>query len=58
MNSVILTKKQVCLIAEAIEKYKLDQIKIDLNNSNGIGPVMTIEVGNSEKIDITDVSNW
>jgi len=58
MNSIILTKKQVWLIAEAIEKYKLDQIKIDSDNSNGIGPAMFIEVGKSEKIDITDVSNW
>jgi hypothetical protein len=58
MNSIILTKKQIWLIAEAVEKYKLDQLKIEIAHNNGIGPEMTIQIGPAEKIDITDVSNW
>jgi len=58
MNSIILTKKQIWLIAEAVEKYKLDQLKIEIAHNSGIGPTMTIEIGPSERIDITDVSNW
>jgi hypothetical protein len=58
MNSIILTKKQIWLIAEAVEKYELDQLKIEIVDNNGIGSEMAIRISPSEKIDITDVSNW
>jgi hypothetical protein len=59
MHTVVLTKTQMWQIANIFEKYNVDQIRLHVDHSNGIGPVITLQYGDkNEKIDITDISNW
>lgn len=59
MNNIILTKNQIWKIAELLEKHKMDQVKILVDHSTGIGPIMKVDFGpGAQKVDITDVSNW
>lgn len=58
-QNIILTKNQIWQIANLFEKYNIDQIKIIVNNSSGIGQNIEVQYGGDEnKIDITDYSNW
>lgn len=59
MNTIILTKNQIWQLGQIIQEHKLDQVKITIDNSNGIGQVMIVDFGpNTKKFDITDVTNW
>lgn len=59
MKTLILTKNQIWQLATIVQHYDIDQIKLNIDSSSGIGPVIKAEFGNNkEQIDITDVSNW
>ena len=53
---VTLTTTQVDSIVDTIKTHNCDSITLIVNNSNGIGPAITLEYDG--KIDITDVRNW
>lgn len=59
MKTLILTKKQIWQLATIIQQYEVDSVKLNIDHSTGIGPVIKAEFGNEkEQFDITDVTNW
>lgn len=61
MKQVVITRKQYEKLKEVFEMYDdLDRVIWKENNSNGIGPVVSIEFNPTQSItvDITDLTSW
>lgn len=60
MKTFVLTRNQYEKIKEVFEMYDtIDYVKIHVENSSGIGPIVTLEYNPSfVKVDITDVESW
>ena len=62
MNSITLNRKQVTDLIEFFEHFKdVEEFTIESDNSNGIGPVITVKFDlfkKSTTVDITDVESW
>lgn len=61
MKQVIITRTQFEKLREVFEMYdSVDRVVWTEDNSNGIGPVTTIEFDprSTVKVDITDVQSW
>jgi len=59
MKTLILTKNQIWQLATLVQHYDIDSIRLHIDYSSGIGPIIKAEIGNErDKIDITDISNW
>lgn len=51
-----LTATEVARIVDLVNTHNCDSVTLVVDNSNGIGPAITLEY--SGKVDITDVENW
>lgn len=61
MSRIIITRKQFERLREIFDMYDtLDQVVVKEENSNGIGPVTTVEFDPKAtvRVDITDITIW
>lgn len=63
MKSITLNRKQINDLIKMVEHFKeVDKFTIKCDNSNGIGPVISVSFDlfnkNSTSVDITDVESW
>lgn len=60
IRQVVITRNQYEKIRDVFEMYDtIDYIKLHFDNSNGIGPVVTMEYNpNFVRVDITDIESW
>jgi hypothetical protein len=61
MKQIVITRNQFEKLREVFEMYdSVDRVVWTEDNSNGIGPAVTLEFDpkSTVKIDITDVHSW
>ena len=63
MNIIKLNRKQVKILVKTFKHFKgVDEIVLESDNSNGIGPAVTLKFNFTKQqpveIDITDVESW
>lgn len=57
MQSVVLSRDQIFKISQVLDDNPdINEILVEIDNSNGIGPV--IKVKYTAEVDITEVDKW
>ena len=59
IKNIVVTRNQLAKLQTLFEQNPgASQVTIEVDHSNGIGPVMKVRVLDNPLVDITDVSNW